>query len=81
MLDVYFVVVAAEYWAVMAAVAAAVALKTPTVIAVWMASEKSATSISILLGFRLGVSFSSSSLCAAPFFDPRVAIVLVLRRS
>ena len=58
MVDVYFVVFAADYWAVMAAVAAAVLAATPAVIAVWRALEKSVTSLSILLGFRLGVSVS-----------------------
>ena len=77
MADVYFLVVAAEYWDVMAAVAAV----TPVVIAVWMYLEKSVTSLSILLGFRLGVSVLSSSLSAALFFDSHFAIVLVLRRS
>ena len=63
----------------MAAVAAAVAVATPAVIAVWMALEKSVTSLSILLGFKVLVS--SSSLSAVLFFDPHAAIVLVLRRS
>ena len=75
-MDVYFVVVSADYWAVMAAVAAAVAVATPAVIAFWMALEKSVTSLSILLVFR--VSVSSSSISAAIFFHPRVAIVLVI---
>ena len=79
MSEVYFVVFALEYWALMVAVAAADAAATPAVIAVSMALEKSVTSISILFVFRVLVS--SSSLSAALFFDPRVAIVLVLRRS
>ena len=81
MVDVYFVVVAADYWSVMAAVAAAVLTATPPVIAVWRALEKSVTSLSILLGSSLGVLVSLSSLSAALFFDPHVSIVLVLRIS
>ena len=65
----------------MAAVAVEVAAATPTAIVVWMASEKAVTSLSIILGSRLGVLVLSSSLSAALFFDPHVAIVLVLRRS
>ena len=65
----------------MAAVAAIFAAATPAVMAVWVALEKSVTSLSILLGFRLGVSVLSSSLSAALFFDSHFAIVLVLRRS
>ena len=71
-------VVALEYWSLMAAFAAAYAAANPEVIIIWMALEKSVTSLSILLVFR--VSFLSSSLSAALFFDPRVAIVLVLCR-
>ena len=62
----------------MAAVAAAVAVATPAVIAVWMALEKALTSLSVLLGLRVLVSLSS--LSAALFFYPRVAIVIVLCR-
>ena len=71
-------VVVAEYWAVLEAVMALAAAATPTIIAVWMALEKSVTSLSILLGFR--VSSSLSSRFTALFFDTRVAIVLVLHR-
>ena len=63
----------------MAAVAAAVAVATPAVIAVWMDLEKALTSLSVLLGLRVLVSLSS--LSAALFFYPRVAIVIVLCRS
>ena len=80
MADVYFVVVVAEYWAVMLTVAAAVATATPAVIVAWMALEKSVMSLFILLWFRLGVLVSSSSLSATLFFDPYVAIVLVILR-
>ena len=79
MAEVYFVFFALEYWALMAAVAAADAAATPAVITFSMALEKSETSLSILLVFR--VSFSSSSLSAALFFGPHVSIVLVLCRS
>ena len=72
-------VFAAEYWAVMVAVATAVVEATTAVIAVWMALEKAVTSLSILLVFR--VSVLSSSLSAALFFDSCADIVLVLRRS
>ena len=80
MADVYFVVVVAEYWAVMLTVAAAVATATPAVIVAWMALEKSVMSLFILLWFRLVVLVSSSSLSATLFFDPYVAIVLVILR-
>ena len=72
-------VVALEYWALMAAVAATDATATLAVIAVLMALEKAVTSLSILLVFR--VPGSSSSLSDALLFDPRVAIVLVPCRS
>ena len=75
----YFVVVSFENWSLMVAVAAVDAAATSAVIAVSMALEKAVTSISILLGFR--VSDSSSSLSGALFFDPCVAIVVVLRGS
>ena len=72
-------VVALNYWALMAAVAAAYAAATPAVIAVWMALEKAVTILSILLVLR--VSVFSSSLSGRLFFDPCVAIVVVLRGS
>ena len=79
MAEVYFVVVALEYWALMAEVEASDVAATPAVIAVWMALEKAVTVFSILLVFR--VSVLSSSLSAALFFDSHVAIVLVVCRS
>ena len=78
MADVYFADVAADYWAVMAAVAEVVAGATPVVISVWMDLEKAVTILSTFLGFRVSVSLSS--LSTALFFDPRVDILLVLRR-
>ena len=63
----------------MAAVAAAVAAATTAVISFWMALEKAMTSLSILSGFRILVP--SSLLSAELFFDTRIPIVLVLRRS
>ena len=79
MAEVYFVVVALEYWALMVAVVAVYVAATPAVIAVLMALEKAVKIISILLVIRVLVS--SSSLYAALLFDLRVAIVLVLRIS
>ena len=72
-------VVDLEYWALMAADAAADAAVTPAVISVLMALEKSMTSLSILLVFRVLVLLSS--LSAALFFDPHVSIVFVIRIS
>ena len=79
MAEVYFLIVALQYWALMTPVAAADAVETPAVIAVWMALEKDVASLSILLVFR--VSVSSSLLSATLYFYPRVAIGLVLCRS
>ena len=71
-------VVDLEYCALMAAFVAADAATTPVVIAVWMVLEKAVMSLSILLVFRVLVALSS--LAAAVFFDPCIAIILVLRR-
>ena len=53
MAEVYFVVFALDCWSLMEMIAAADAAETPAVIVVWMAPEKSVTSLSIFLGFRV----------------------------
>ena len=53
MAEVYFVVFALECWSLMEMIAAEDVAATPAVIVVWMALEKSVTSISIFLGFRV----------------------------
>ena len=54
-------VVAIDYLALMAVVAAVDAVATPAVIAIWMALEKAVTSLSIILVFRASVLSSSLS--------------------